>query len=797
MTFFYDLNKKLDGIRAKPETTHQQLNERDEGKPGKNFEKIAKDAGERYGSEAAGKRVAGFVRNKLRDQGKLEEEGFPRIQAAREKYGDDGLEALRKKKAAGASKKTMQATRKQYDKYDESIEDRLKDLDPKNPVNIPAYQRKAAEQGGRNTDNKKASQVPATEGFFGDVGSAAVRGFKEIGKEIGLVKEPGAAAPEPQTPQSRSAGPRFSGGQRQVTPMPKSLRGGPRFSGGGGYTGKGVKEEDSAAMTPKQKSFAKLAPPADKITFADKIAGAKKEVDEMLGDVAAEAMKGALRGGQKKLDKNDNGRLDANDFAMLRAGKDKSKEMEEGWDDMLKAADERRRDSMRTGEKTQGHKGEIERTATGIRHTRRYDPKTGETDAGDDASTSGEKRGRGRPKGSKASIGAKGPSGKSKLMTRESSQQELDEAIAKLEAAGYTVEKAPPGAKAERMVKHIKAGYADDGKITDRERGIAYATAWKAKKAGKVEEESDEQRDEKAEKAGRRVAQDIEYDEKVKDKIHGKKRGSEDDTAEKAGKKVTKDIEYDEKKKKVKEQGGAETPTASSGFSFGKGIYDSINHELETMIAESMNISMNMNTDANGGPSRSLTVTATDDDAMKLGQLLKNAGLGGDHDMGNNGAAEVEIHGAEDIADRIRQALGGDHEEVDEAYGDTAVDENNPDFPTNTEYNSDALQYSGGLNKPKTDVAGDGQTTIPNTAVHIQDQDELRRLREMAGIKKKAVDEEKTEEGNLFTKGLADDDVQVGEKIPGTNAIKKKDIDEGILAATANLWKEYKGQYGV
>jgi hypothetical protein len=726
MTFFYDLNKKLDGIRAKPETTHQQLNERDEGKPGKNFEKIAKDAAERYGSKAAGERVAGAVRNKLADQGKLEEEGMSRAAKGYEKYGKEGMEALAK---AGREGRALDPIRAKYDKYDEGIEDRIGDLDMTNPVNQPAYQRKAAAQGGA---------APATKSIIG---------------------------------KRREGYPRMSGGA-PVPEMPKSREGYPRFSGGGGYTGKGV-------------------------NFADKIAGAKKEVDEMLGDVAAEAMKGALRGGQKKLDKNHNGRLDANDFAMLRAGKDKSKEMDEGWDDMLKAADERRRDSMRTGEKTQGHKGEIEKTATGIRHTRRYDAKTGETDVGDDNAASGEKRGRGRPKGSKASIGAKGPSGKSKLMTRESSQQELDEAIAKLEAAGYTVEKAPPGAKAERMVKHIKAGYADDGKITDREKGIAYATAWKAKKAGKVEEESDEQRDKKAEKAGRRVAQDIEYDEKVKDKIHGKKRGSEDDRAEKAGKKVTKDIEYDEKKKKVKEQGGAETPTASSGFSFGKGIYDSINHELETMIAESMNISMNMNTDANGGPSRSLTVTATDDDAMKLGQLLKNAGLGGDHDMGNNGAAEVEIHGAEDIADRIRQALGGDHEEVDEAYGDTAVDENNPDFPTNTEYNSDALQYSGGLNKPKTDVAGDGQTTIPNTAVHIQDQDELRRLREMAGIKKKAVDEEKTEEGNLFTKGLADDDVQVGEKIPGTNAIKKKDIDEGILAATANLWKEYKGQYGV
>ena len=52
--FFYDLNKKLNSIRETPETNHNQLNERDEGKPGKNFDKIAKDAGERYGSKAAG-----------------------------------------------------------------------------------------------------------------------------------------------------------------------------------------------------------------------------------------------------------------------------------------------------------------------------------------------------------------------------------------------------------------------------------------------------------------------------------------------------------------------------------------------------------------------------------------------------------------------------------------------------------------------------------------------------------------------------------------------------------------------
>jgi hypothetical protein len=39
-------------------------------------------------------------------------------------------------------------------------------------------------------------------------------------------------------------------------------------------------------------------------------------------------------------------------------------------------------------------------------------------------------------------------------------------------------EKAPPGKKYERMVKHIKKGYSEGG-LTKKERGIAYATAWK------------------------------------------------------------------------------------------------------------------------------------------------------------------------------------------------------------------------------------------------------------------------------------------------------------------------------
>ena len=123
---------------------------------------------------------------------------------------------------------------------------------------------------------------------------------------------------------------------------------------------------------------------------------------------------------------------------------------------------------------------------------------------------------------------------------------------------------------------------------------------------------------------------------------------------------------------------------------------------------------------------------------------------------------------------------------------------NEPDYPTNTETGS-SMQYSGGLDGPKST----GQSTltgggIPNLDADRQhsyaeaEEDSLHRMMEMAGVKKKEVDEEKTDEGNLFTKGLEDNDVKVGDKIPGTNAIKKKDIDEGILASTRALWKKYQ-----
>ena len=125
--------------------------------------------------------------------------------------------------------------------------------------------------------------------------------------------------------------------------------------------------------------------------------------------------------------------------------------------------------------------------------------------------------------------------------------------------------------------------------------------------------------------------------------------------------------------KKVKEQTAEEPKKAKGGFEFGKGVYESMDHKFRQALTEGMNISVNMNTGPDGNPTKNITVSADGDDAEALAMLLKMAGMGTSHDS---------------------------HQ---------AVDENSPDYPTNTETSDDAFQYSGGLNGPKST----GQTVNP------------------------------------------------------------------------------------
>ena len=725
MTFFYDLNKRLANLSQQQTLTEGAVAEasysakaaragKDIGKPGKQFAQIAKSAGERYGSKAAGERVAGAVLNKLRHP----------------------------KESMGMA-------------------------DEGNEFSGELAKAKAQHQDTFNVDGKTYP----------------------------------------------------------------------------------VKEEGGLPMTAKQKSFAALAPPKDKITFADKIAGAKKEVDEMLGDVAAEAMRNAL-GGKKQM-------------------------ADEGWDDMV--GDVKKRMGPKVGDVKRGARHDIETTATGIRATRRHDDE-------EDAQPTGEKRKAGRPKGADkgpervtakaykhkggrvkedgmmpgatdadaGEYGYEGDMAKDQIHTivrhakalekilsnREDLPEWVQSKLAKIEGMmaavdDYMETQHERGAEMDQGVdleeKAVSASQAIAARIArgvqkgevKAKKGSASAEMAKMepkelKKFAKtptkglpkhVEEESTDKEDQRAERAGKRVAKDIEHDEGHK--------GRDDNKAEKAGKKVTKDIEYDDKKdrkeKKVDETttsgsvatGGAAPKAGKGGMQIGKGIYDSVNRDVERLIAESMSVNVSMTNDDNGSH-KNITVTASDEDAEMLAQLLARAGLGGG--MSHN-------HGHEEPCPDCGSTDCGCDEGVAEAYGDTTATENQPDWPTDTEYSDDAMQYSGGLNKPKTDVAGDGQTTVPNTAVHTQDEDELRRMMEMAGIDQSKLkpwertmkEEEAVEEGvvdavkGVVKKGLeklghgSDEemrkDLQKKMGVPATGDKPKDDkkMQESLMREFANF----------
>jgi len=151
--------------------------------------------------------------------------------------------------------------------------------------------------------------------------------------------------------------------------------------------------------------------------------------------------------------------------------------------------------------------------------------------------------------------------------------------------------------------------------------------------------------------------------------------------------------------KKVKKEATDETadskPAKKGGFDFGKGVYESLDRKYKQALTEGMNVTLNMGAGDQGEPRKSITITADGDDADKLAELLKMAGMGSHNDA--------------ESCDACGQAPCGCEE---------SLDENSPDWPTNTETTDDAFQYSGGINGPKST----GQTTVPVIASQLRRQ---------------------------------------------------------------------------
>ena len=143
--------------------------------------------------------------------------------------------------------------------------------------------------------------------------------------------------------------------------------------------------------------------------------------------------------------------------------------------------------------------------------------------------------------------------------------------------------------------------------------------------------------------------------------------------------------------KKVKEADAEPKAKKSGGMEFGKGVYEAMNDNLESLITESMNVNVSMSTNDAGEPTKSITVSAEGEQAEMLAQLLNLAGLQG--------------HGQ--ACSTCGSTPCGCEQQVDE------VDENNPDWPTDAETTGEddpnLTRWAGGLNKPKET----GQTTTP------------------------------------------------------------------------------------
>ena len=457
-------------------------------------------------------------------------------------------------------------------------------------------------------------------------------------------------------------------------------------------------------------------------------------------------------------------------------------------------------DDMRTGEKRRSSTGgEIERTSTGVKHTAK--PYDDEDEAQVDDGTPKKK---GRPKGSKRALGAKGPTGKSKLLQKGSIKEASIETFVTDKGNRYTYvlgddemksqimfngteihlqydpnmqafdpqesrakdpildkwlkRQQPFGSDEDsiddfvnRAVAHVSRGpgkgsadqqgisedydkdeYDEEGEMAQSQaRTIEDAARelqsildadenlpeWVQKKISLAMDYIDTARDylaanrpgdemvaekavSKAQRAAAGIARAAQKGEIPRSELRG---ASKEMARMPAGelKKFAKTKEKGLPEKVKKDESVEENTVAGSvapaveapkgkkgGMVFGKGVYEgrleeSYKSRLETMLTEGMSINMSVGEDGR----KNLSVSATDDDAVKLAQILKLAGM-------------QQPKGYDDACPTCGAGRGMcEHEMVEEADLANSADDT---VYADTNYMTQTL--AGGLNGPKLQV---------------------------------------------------------------------------------------------
>ena len=414
-------------------------------------------------------------------------------------------------------------------------------------------------------------------------------------------------------------------------------------------------------------------------------AGLKKA--DLDGDGDMEPVREAAKPDYIDLDKDGNKKE-----SMKKAAKDAKKSRSSGT-----AFDPEVAKSMFAGEKGKTKTGhEVKDTGYSKRYTKQL---SDEPEADDEKSDAPKKKG--RPAGTKRAIGAKGPTGKSKLL-KKGAIKEMD-SVALTDKGEYDQEGDMARDQLHTLVKASKELHsilADDdnlpewvqSKITKALDYIKSANDYMDQE--KHDADSAEPVAEKAVSKAQRAAAGIAYAAKKGKLPKSELRGASKEMAKMDSGELKKFAKTKEKglPEKVKEADAETKPAKKGGFEFGKGVYESLDKKYRQALTEGMNVSVNMNTGPDGEPTKNITISADGDDAEALAALLKMAGIG-------NGESTCPSCGKS-------------------GCGCEELDENSPDWPTNTETSDDAMQYSGGLNGPKST----GQTTVPVIASQLRRQ---------------------------------------------------------------------------
>jgi hypothetical protein len=586
---FLDLDK--DGNRTEPmKSAAKEVGEanysakaaragKDIGKPGKAFSKIAKDAGERYGSKERGEKVAGAVLAKLRAKEGAEQtptpapvpsKGIPgnvpvpgkmdRIKGKRDyyeedgvdesalqaylgkkKYGETGMKALQKAGRDGASKETMAKIRARHDKMDEAAGS----PDHDKVLNAVAKVYQVQYDGGDEIWDEDWMQD------WADVLMKA----NPTDRELDFIIAKGH--------------------------MPKRLA---------------------------NVEF----PVGDDFQF--------NEADMEEGNRFTGNLMKARAAGLKKADLDGDG-----DMEQVREYEFDDR------DDFDRRA--KRGDTVKTT------KGTLTKTDKGVRHEKRHEE---EPEARDDDSP----RKKGRPAGTKRAIGAKGPTGRSKLLNKDSIKEgDLEEDYDRDE---YDEE----GEMAKSQARTIEDAAQELQDILDDQENLP---EWVQKKINLAMDYIDTARDymaanrpedemmaEKAVSKAQRAAAGIAYAAKKGDIPKSELRGASKEMAKMPSGELKKFAKTKEKGLPAKKEEVEETTVSGSvapsteapkskgkgGMQFGKGVYEakiaeSFEKQLSTVLNEGMSINLSVGEDG----TKNLSVNATDDDALKLAQILKLAGM--------------------------------------------------------------------------------------------------------------------------------------------------------------------------